>query len=283
MADFIVSISNIFIDDIIYSKSKMNFDTLGGAGPHALAGCRVWDDNFGLIASVGKDFNGFIEQLIRLNIDTEGIQYAQEKTTRSWQIYQQSDIRVSVFHNTNTQLIQAIPDFKKLSQKYKKAKGYHIIWSGINKELFSCLEWIRFNNPRSIIALEPSVENAKQSDDFYRELFRFIDVFSPNVKEGELITNHKKEEEILYELLNLGCKRIALRTGARGSMGISIDKDLHKIPAIKVKVVDVTGAGNAYVGGLLCGLSQGKSFLESLAMATVSASFAILGTWLKLR
>ncbi|HJX69538.1 MAG TPA: PfkB family carbohydrate kinase, partial [Dehalococcoidia bacterium] len=48
------------------------------------------------------------------------------------------------------------------------------------------------------------------------------------------------------------------------------------IPAIKPKrVVDPTGAGDAYRAGLIKGMIQGKSIEECAMMGSVCASFAI--------
>jgi adenosine kinase len=49
-----------------------------------------------------------------------------------------------------------------------------------------------------------------------------------------------------------------------------------KIPAAKPKqVVDPTGAGDAYRGGLISGLLRGKDLKESARMGSVCASFAV--------
>ena len=60
MVDFIVSISNLIIDDVLTYDGKMYLHQLGGAGPHMLAGCRVWEENpVGFIAQAGSDFDQF--------------------------------------------------------------------------------------------------------------------------------------------------------------------------------------------------------------------------------
>jgi len=48
------------------------------------------------------------------------------------------------------------------------------------------------------------------------------------------------------------------------------------VPAFKVKkVVDPTGAGDSYRGGLLCGLVHGKNIEQCARMGGVCASFSI--------
>jgi adenosine kinase len=63
--------------------------------------------------------------------------------------------------------------------------------------------------------------------------------------------------------------------GALGSQISSQDRDVS-IPAFKVKkVVDPTGAGDAYRGGLLCGLAHGKDIEQCAWMGSVCASFPV--------
>ena len=52
--------------------------------------------------------------------------------------------------------------------------------------------------------------------------------------------------------------------------------EIIKVPAYKVKkVVDPTGAGDAWRGGFIAGIVSGKSIIDSLKLGNVMASFAI--------
>ncbi|PJC34178.1 hypothetical protein CO048_01045 [Candidatus Roizmanbacteria bacterium CG_4_9_14_0_2_um_filter_35_15] len=52
--------------------------------------------------------------------------------------------------------------------------------------------------------------------------------------------------------------------------------EIIKVPAYKVKkVVDPTGAGDAWRGGFIAGIVSGKSVIDSLKLGNVMASFAI--------
>jgi len=63
--------------------------------------------------------------------------------------------------------------------------------------------------------------------------------------------------------------------GELGSRICTPDCEIN-IPAIKPKkVVDPTGAGDAYRAGLIMGLIQGSNIEQSAKMGSVYASFAI--------
>jgi sugar/nucleoside kinase (ribokinase family) len=275
MEDFIVSISSIMIDDVIYSIDDMRFGNLGGASPHALAGSGVWDHAFGVVSSAGHDFDQLFTDLDLLRIDTAGVQFLQDKTTRAWEVYQHGNQRVMVFQNPEVGIVQAVPDFSILPMKYQKAKGYHILWNGKHEDLFSTLEWLRKNNPHTIIAFEPSRISEAEDENFFQRLFALIDVFSPSISEVHLSGQSAALEEIIKWYLGLGCRKIALRLGPDGSAGAEGPEQIIKVPAVKTEVVDVTGAGNAYVGGLLSGLACNRPLEEAMAMGSVSAGFEV--------
>jgi sugar/nucleoside kinase (ribokinase family) len=276
MIDFLVSISNIFIDDILTWDDRINLGTLGGAGLHALSGCGIWNSNLGIIASVGKDFDPFRHALKRCNIDDEGLQLIQEKTTRAWQLFQPGDERVEILRRPRAGLTQALLDFNKLSRKYAEATGYHILWGGTEDALFTQLASIRAINPATVIAYEPSPEDCGRGEDFYTRLFGLIDAFSPSLSESFSISHQSNAEDAIDALMiGMGCPRVVIRDGEHGSIGCECPREYFRVPAVDVDIVDVTGAGNAFVGGLLAGLSSARPFVASLAMAAVSAAFEI--------
>ncbi len=68
---------------------------------------------------------------------------------------------------------------------------------------------------------------------------------------------------------------IIVTLGAQGSKVFTRDGEIA-IPAVKPrKVEDPTGAGDAYRGGLLSGLSRGRDIAQSARMGSVCASFAV--------
>lgn len=275
MSNFLISISNIFIDDILTWQDKVFLGALGGAGLHALSGCRVWQDHLGIIACAGEDFQPFLPQLHALGIDTAGIQYNQEKTNRQWEIFQPGEVRIGVIRNPRIPKRQVIPDFDRLPALYSQAAGCHILWQGNEPDLFALLTDMRQRNPHALIVYEPSIIDCHWGLDFFQRLFPLINAFSPGLMESRQILGLDAPHLVVKKFLQLGCQLVALRLGDRGSLAGDRTGRLYQVPAAQAVVVDVTGAGNAYCGGLLCGLVARKPLSECLAMASVSASLEI--------
>jgi 2-dehydro-3-deoxygluconokinase len=77
-------------------------------------------------------------------------------------------------------------------------------------------------------------------------------------------------------LLHFGAPAAALRMGAAGSL-VATAAERRTIPALPVEtIVDATGAGNAYCGGLAVGLAEtGDLFQAAECYAVVSAARAL--------
>ena len=275
MPDY-VSLSNVFIDDILLSDGQMFLGVLGGAGVHAMAGARVWSDSLGLIASIGEDFNqDFKDQLVKLGLDLSMLNLTQKKTTRAWQIFQPDEERIEVFRDKSNLVHQISLTNNKLPKNYQNALGIHVHFSGTPKELRENLEILKSGNSNLRVVLEPSVSETAWNQTDFSKIFPMIDFFSPNTIEAGQITGLSNPEEMINLLIDWGAETVALRMGDEGSLLAGRDHPFANIPAISNSIIDVTGAGNAYLGGMLVGLCEGNNLVESALFGAVSASFAI--------
>src|ERR1700738_4306067 len=87
------------------------------------------------------------------------------------------------------------------------------------------------------------------------EALQFVDVLKPCKAAAREITGETDYGKIATKLLALGPKVVAVTMGADGALIASAGKMAH-VPALKVNVVDSTGAGDAFMGGLSYGLLQ---------------------------
>ena len=83
--------------------------------------------------------------------------------------------------------------------------------------------------------------------------------------------------EIMRRMLADGVKLAALRMGERGSLVARLGDGLaYYIPAVEVnEVVDQTGAGNAYCGGILVGFCREGDAVEAGCYGAAAASFTL--------
>jgi len=120
------------------------------------------------------------------------------------------------------------------------------------------------------------------------EYLRYVDVLKIGLQEIKGVSRFKRHKDICEELYSLGpsMKAIALTFGQDGSVVYDCENnELHKIPALKVRVVDETGAGDLYGMALTTRLYENKrkealdvdKVLDAGIFATAEASFAVEG------
>ena len=87
------------------------------------------------------------------------------------------------------------------------------------------------------------------------------DPFEEEVSEEELeiLGETRDKTDALKKLHEMGSKYIAVTLGSKGTL-ISNGKDKKIIPSIKIRSIDSTGAGDAFVGGVLYKISQRKNY-----------------------
>jgi ribokinase len=112
------------------------------------------------------------------------------------------------------------------------------------------------------------------------EVYRLSDVFCPNETETQLLTGMPvgtlaEAESAARALLARGTGAVILTLGERGSLVVTPDAVQH-VPALTVKAVDSTGAGDAYVGSLAYFLALGQPLLDAARRAGDIATRSVL-------
>ena len=101
-----------------------------------------------------------------------------------------------------------------------------------------------------------------------------------NDGEARLLTEKKNLIEAARDVLKMGPKFVVIKKGEHGSMLVS-DRDVFVLPAYPAdRVVDPTGAGDSFAGGMMGYLSTQGSFSpatikRAMAFGTVVASYTI--------
>lgn len=114
-----------------------------------------------------------------------------------------------------------------------------------------------------------------------RDFFQKLDCFVCNQQESGMLFIKDMEnlspEEMLEQLPTLsqraGIRKMIVTMGEKGAVYYSEDGELGISPALKVDVVDTTGAGDAFFSGVTAGITYGRTLKESCEIGTrLSAS-----------
>jgi len=111
------------------------------------------------------------------------------------------------------------------------------------------------------------------------DLLRKITIVTPNEVEAGILTGISvKDEESASGaadyFLKKGVKNVIITMGEKGSF-VTDGKEKRMIPIFKVHAVDTTGAGDAYNGGFVTALSEGKDIFEACVFASATAALSV--------
>ena len=270
-----VSVGGIIIDDIIRPDGVTHMGVLGGAATHAMAGMRVWTREVGLLAQVGYNFppEGWA-RLETYGVDLSGVKICDVPTPRAWQIFDEEERRTEIFRTPVEDFTRlTTPSLSDVPPSYLDARGFYIV-SGEFEWLSYFIEGLkRMGTP--VVLWEPAPTCMdKRCKQEVMALLPKVDIFSPNLEEAARVCGKADVGEVLEELTGEGAKVVALRMGEKGS-AISTGGQILLIPPAPARVVDVTGAGNAYCGGFLVGYVETGDALTAGLYGAVSASFTV--------
>jgi len=103
----------------------------------------------------------------------------------------------------------------------------------------------------------------------------YLDCFLPSRKEATVISGRPDVDEILDYFADSGVKTTVVKMGKEGCAARAADGQTLRQAAFKVDVVDATGAGDAFVGGFLAGVAEGRPLGECLRMGCAAGALTV--------
>lgn len=119
-----------------------------------------------------------------------------------------------------------------------------------------------------------TILNPAPAAPFPADAFSSVDIATPNHTELRVLLGRRPDDpagdaDLCNELLKAGVGAVILTRGEEGALIVKRD-GAKEIPAMAVKVVDTTGAGDAFSGTLAASLAEGAA-LEGAARRAAAA------------
>lgn len=121
--------------------------------------------------------------------------------------------------------------------------------------------------------------NPAPAKELPEKLLKLTNYITPNKGELELLTSLRitsfgEIQNAAMRLIDKGVGNVIVTLGEKGVLYVTEDKIKH-IEGNKVKVIDTTGAGDAFNGALASALSEGMEIEEALRFANKAASLSV--------
>lgn len=123
------------------------------------------------------------------------------------------------------------------------------------------------------------VLNPAPASEIPPEILSKIDVVTPNETEAEALTGVKVENpqdawRAAQVFIQRGVKNVVITMGAMGAFATD-GVHCEFLPRLDVKAVDTTGAGDAFNGGFVTALSEGKNLFEALRYGNATGALSV--------
>jgi len=252
--------------DSIKTPSAENPRLLGGSASHAAVAASFFAP-VKMVGVVGEDFpKKYLSLYKKHKIDLEGLQIIPGQTFHWSGEYELNmnnrrtlNTELGVFENFTPHLPHRHKDLPYvLLANIAPALQHHVL--------------DQINNPKFVVADTMDLWLNIALPDLLK-LIKRVDAFVLNDSEAHLLTEERNITASLKKIHKLGPKYVIIKKGEHGSI-LSGPSGMFIAPAYPLnKVVDPTGAGDSFVGGLLGYLaSQGGSVDKHLRRAIIHGS-----------
>lgn len=275
----IVSVGHFCIDSIFLPDRPTPFVVLGGATTYASFAARRLEARVAAISKIGGDFpEAYKWWLTQEGIDLSGVtRTVDEKTTR-FELKYNNDLSDRILLLKNKAPPITVDDLPNPL----KSTAIHIapIAGEVTYEVAE-----RLKKCATVLSLDPQglVRNfdengnvtARSLDD--KRILGLVDIYKSSSDEIKAVTDLSDLDSAINGIHDSGVKTVIVTLGMKGAV-LSVEGTRYDIPVCTpTKVVDPTGAGDAFVGGFLAEYVNGENILRCACVGAATASFVVEG------
>lgn len=262
--------------DHIKTPSGNEEELLGGSAAHFSMSARHFT-KVHLVAIIGEDFpRKHIEFLEKRGIDITSVTLGKGKSFRWRGEYKQGDFNTAITLATELGvLMNYVPSIAGHQRKIP-----NVFLANIDPDVQ--IQLLDLMHKPKLVGLDSMNLWIAHKRDSLLKLFKRVDLFVANDGEARSLTGEHNLIKAAKALNKMGPKFIVIKKGEHGVLFYS-PKFMFSFPAYPVEhVVDPTGAGDTFAGGLMGYLSKmnkmdPKTLKTAILYATTMASFNVQG------
>ena len=262
--------------DEIETPTGSSGKIIGGAGTYIALAASIFSKKISLISVIGDDFlKEDIEMLQSKNINTEMIERISGEKSFYWKGKYHSNFKT---RDTLITELNALEKFNPIINQASK-KAEIIVLGNLHPSVqLSILN--QLESDYNFVVLDTMNFWMDTALDELNEAINKTDLIVINDEEAEQLTGETNLKKASKKILEMGPKIVIIKKGDKGSE-IFNEKESFHIPAYSVKsVIDPTGAGDCFAGGLVGYLSTQEqidfnSIKKSMIFGSIVASYCV--------
>jgi ribokinase len=248
----------------------------GGVGANCALAIAPWGINVRLLGCVGQDCFGdhLLDTLRKTGVDIGGVQRSSRSLTGILYINVTRDGQRTFFGSRGANQFMGpshVPAGSLLSSDAAHLVGYSFLDPGPEKMARQILR--QFHSRGKRVSLDVGMEPSKRIPKKILRLLPQIDLLFVSSDEAAILTGRSSPRESFLQFERAGAKEIVMKIGKRGCL-ISDGGILREVPSFAVRVVDSTGAGDAFTAAFLQARIRGWSTLEAALAANAAGAAA---------
>lgn len=244
---------------------------MGGGGTNVLATFAQQGLKSAYIGKIGKDTHGHLvfDWLKKNKITFLGQVGGQ--TGYSVILDSQADDRTILnFRGSNNDL-----EFSKIPQHELTTKWFYgcAMLGESYKTLVKLFAFMHNHGVKT--AFNPNTIMVEKGIEKLALLLKHTDVLIINTEEAQMLVGVGDTQSLATRLQKYGPSIVAITQGKEGVMIQNNSESFHIAPTRGIKVVETTGAGDAFASGLIAGLIQGRKVREAALLGVLNAESVI--------
>jgi sugar/nucleoside kinase (ribokinase family) len=296
-------------DYIITSNGQAYIDIPGGNLIYAAVGFSIWESESqpGLVARVGEDYpREWLEEFERRGFDTQGVRIVPEALDlRSFYAYTDRSTRalddaVSHFAKHGLSFPKSLLGYRAPGSKFDsrvKLQSISLRQGDLPEEYLdgsaahlcpvdyltqSLIPAVLRQAGFTTVTVDPSP--GMMTPTFWDEIPALVTGLTALIASEEEVRSlfHGRSKdlwEIAETLASYGCEYIVIKRGEHGQLVYdSTSRSRWEISSYPSRVVDPTGAGDAFCGGFLVGYRRTYDPIEAALHGNISASLVVEGS-----
>lgn len=273
----IVSVGHFSIDSIFLPDRRLPFVVLGGSVAYVSFAARRLDARVAAVSKVGDDFPvAYLWWLRQEGVDLSTVVKVENVKTTRFELKYDNELS-----NRTLRLSSKAPAITTDDVPGSlKAKVIHLapiageITYEVAEKLKHQTEALSID-PQGLVRIFDENGNVSLNTLTDKRILELVNIYKSSQAEIKAITNQQNLNSAIKAIHDYGVETVIVTLGMNGAV-LSVENDACNIPACRTeKVVDPTGAGDAFIGGFLAEYVNDENLLRCACVGAAVASLVV--------